>query len=213
MIDLVNEVPRLLTGLLSSPWLWAALLVAAALDALLPFMPSEAVVVAVGVLVHPSWPQLVLLIAVAAAGAFGGDCLGYLIGRRAGPRLLHRMRRGRRGRDAQLWAARQFARRGELVLVAGRHIPGVRMASMLSAGILGYPVRRFLLADAAGVLLWAGYASLIGFFGGAAFTQRPWLGMLTAFAMVAVAAGAIELGRRMLNRRVPDRRDEREPVP
>lgn len=203
MTELLTEAPRLIAGLLSSPWLWAALLVISALDALLPFMPSEAAVVALGVLVHPSWPQLGLLVAVASVGAFGGDCLGYLIGRRAGPRVLRRLRRGKRGRDTQLWATRQFARRGELVIVACRHIPGGRMTSMVTAGIVGFPVRRFLLSDAAGVLLWAGYAALAGFLGGAAFAQRPLLGMLAAFVIVLGAFGVVELARRVLHR--PDR--------
>ncbi|MQA08338.1 MAG: DedA family protein [Pseudonocardiaceae bacterium] len=201
MLEFLHDTTTLLAGLLDSPWLWAIVFVVSALDALLPFMPSEATVITVGVLVHPHWTWLTLLVVLAAAGAFAGDCLGYLIGRRAGPRVLEWLRRSARGREAQLWANRQFASRGSLVIAVGRYLPGVRVSSMLTAGILRYPLRRFLPADAAGVLIWAVYAALIGYLGGATFAERPLYGLAVAFALALVLGALIELGRRLLARR------------
>ena len=66
-----------------------------ALDAIFPVLPSETAVIALGVATAGSAlgvatagsadPRIALLIACAAAGAFLGDNLSYLIGRRFGP--------------------------------------------------------------------------------------------------------------------------------
>ena len=57
-----------------------------ALDAIFPVLPSETAVIALGVATADSAdPRIALLIACAAAGAFLGDNLSYLIGRRFGP--------------------------------------------------------------------------------------------------------------------------------
>jgi membrane protein DedA with SNARE-associated domain len=57
-----------------------------ALDAIFPVLPSETAVIALGVAAAGSAdPRIALLVTCAAAGAFLGDNLSYLIGRRFGP--------------------------------------------------------------------------------------------------------------------------------
>ena len=57
-----------------------------ALDAIFPVLPSETAVIALGVATAGSAdPRIALLVACAAAGAFLGDNLSYLLGRRFGP--------------------------------------------------------------------------------------------------------------------------------
>ena len=56
------------------------------LDAVFPVLPSESAIVALGVATAGSTdPRLVLLVLAAAAGAFLGDNLSYLLGRYFGP--------------------------------------------------------------------------------------------------------------------------------
>ncbi|NBH09672.1 DedA family protein, partial [Amycolatopsis sp. SID8362] len=82
-MELLGQVTELLRGALGSPWLWVVVFAVSGLDALLPFMPSETTVVTVAVLLGPDPAQLTLLAAVAAGGAWAGDCLGYAVGRSA----------------------------------------------------------------------------------------------------------------------------------
>ena len=57
-----------------------------ALDAIFPVLPSETAIIALGVATARSAdPRIALLVACAAAGAFLGDNLSYLLGRRCGP--------------------------------------------------------------------------------------------------------------------------------
>ena len=97
-------------------------------------------------------------------------------------------------------AALQSLVPGELIVI-GRFIPGGRTAVTLSAGTLQYPWRRFVLFDAAAALIWALYATLLGYFGGRAFEDAPWKGLLLALGIAFAVAGLIELTRWLLKRR------------
>ncbi len=57
-----------------------------ALDAVLPVLPSETAIVALGVATAGSIdPRLILLVILAACGAFVGDNVCFMIGRHFGP--------------------------------------------------------------------------------------------------------------------------------
>ena len=65
---------------------YAAAIVFPALDAVLPVLPSETIIITLGVATAGSAdPRIALLVACAAAGAFLGDNLCYVLGRRFGP--------------------------------------------------------------------------------------------------------------------------------
>jgi membrane protein YqaA with SNARE-associated domain len=69
-----------------------------ALDALVPVLPSETVVIALGVATAGSAdPRIGLLVALAAFGAFLGDNAAYLVGRRFGSAVDRRLFAGERG--------------------------------------------------------------------------------------------------------------------
>ncbi|MEV5596859.1 VTT domain-containing protein [Streptomyces sp. NPDC052496] len=197
MGDVLGQAVELLRGQLDSPWLWGIVFVVAGLDALLPFMPSETTVVLVAVLLGADLPRLATLAAVAAAGALCGDCLSHAIGRRGGPRLIARLLRGERGGRRYAWARDAVARHATLLVVAARFLPGGRVAVCLSTGGLRFPLRRFVLLDAAGASLWAVTSTAIGAIGGAGFAEEPVKGMLLAFALALVVVAGVEGGRRI----------------
>lgn len=200
MLDLVDRLTGFLEGLLPSPWLWAVVLVVSALDALLPFMPSDTTVLVVGVLVVPDPVRLVLLIVIAAVGAFAGDLLSYLIGRRSGTALVARLTSGERGQLRHDWVRARLRRHGVLLIMVSRYVPAARAATMLTAGALGYPYRRFLLTEIGAVTIWAAFFALIGYAGGASFQHHPAIGMLVAFGIAVILGVLIELGRRLVGR-------------
>jgi membrane protein DedA with SNARE-associated domain len=67
--------------------------------------------------------------------------------------------------------------------------------------MLRFPWRRFVLFDLAAALGWAGYAALLGYFGGRAFEEAAWKGLLLALAAAFVVAGGIEFVRWYSRRR------------
>jgi membrane-associated protein len=200
MFDVIDHLTQSLSGQLGSPWLWLIVLLVAGLDALLPFMPSEGTVLTVAVLLGPDLGGLTLLAVLAAAGAFAGDCLGYGIGRHAGPRLLRRLHRDERGRRRFAWARETVARNAAALIVAGRYLPGGRVASGLVTGSTGYPLRRFVLYDACGAIGWAVYCAVLGHLAGARFADEPGKGILLALGIGVLVVAVIDLARRAITR-------------
>ena len=60
----------------------------------------------------------------------------------------------------------------------------------------------WLRFDVVAGFLWAGYAALLGYFGGRAFEQQPWKGFLLAFGIALAITGGVELYRWMKRRGV-----------
>jgi membrane-associated protein len=185
----------------ASGWAYAIIFLLALLDSVVPIVPSETVVITAGVVAASGDLNLALVIPAAAAGAFLGDNGAYLIGRRFGGGVTRRFFSSEKAQRRMQWAQDQLQERGGELIAIGRFIPGGRTAVTLSAGTLHFPWRRFVLFDAAAALGWALYASLLGYFGGKAFEDAAWKGLLLALAIAFAVAGGVELGRWLLKRR------------
>lgn len=185
----------------ASAWAYAVVLVLAVIDAVLPVVPSETAVITAGVVAAAGDLWLPLVIVVAAAGAFVGDNLAYGLGRRYGTRLTDRFFHGDKGRRRIEWASAQLDKRGSELIVVGRFVPAGRTAVTLTAGLTHWPWRRFATFDAIAAIIWAGYAALLGYFGGQAFENQPWKGLLLAFGVAFAITVGTELFRAVLRRR------------
>jgi membrane-associated protein len=200
---MVTGMPPYLDAVAGSSWVLAVAFVVAGLDAILPFTPSETTVVACGVAAAGTGrPHLGLLVLAAAAGAYAGDVLAFRLARRGSGPLTRRLTH-RRAVAVQDWVRRLLHRRGGLVIVAGRYLPGGRSATAVAAAVAGYPAARFRRWTALGVLLWAAQAALLGYLGGAVFAGRPLLGLLLAWSLALAGTGLALLGQRLLPRRPP----------
>jgi membrane-associated protein len=169
-----------------------------ALDAIFPVLPSETAVIALGVATAGSTdPRIALLVACAALGAFLGDNLSYLIGRRFGPRVERRFFSSARGARQRAWAERSLDRYGTQLIIVCRFIPGGRTAVTLCCGLIGYPRRRYVPATAVAAVAWAAYSFFIGRLGGRAFEDKPWAGLLLSLGITLVISGLVEAFRRI----------------
>jgi membrane-associated protein len=68
---------------------------------------------------------------------------------------------------------------------------------------------RFVRAAAAAAALWATFAVGLGYAGGQAFEDKPWLGLVAAFGLAAAIALTVELARRYRTSRVLTRPSDR----
>lgn len=185
----------------ASGWAYAILFVLALLDAILPIVPSETSVITAGVVASQGDLSLPLVILFAAAGAFAGDNIAYWLGRRFGQRITDRFFTSEKSRERVAWAHGQVQERGGELIVIARFIPAGRTVVTLSAGTLEYPYRKFVLFDVIAGATWGAYAALLGYFGGHAFEDQPWKGLLLAFAIAFAVTGTVELVRWYRKRR------------
>lgn len=184
----------------ASGWAYLVVLLLAVVDALLPVVPSETAVITAGVVASSGKLLLPVVIVVAAVGAFVGDNVAYGLGRRYGAGVRSRFFHGEKADRRVDWATRQLDSRGGELIAVGRFIPGGRTAITVTAGLTHFPWRRFVAFDAGAAVIWAAYAGLLGYFGGHAFEDEPWKGLLLALG-IAFGVGATTEAVRAVRRR------------
>jgi len=175
-----------------SGWTYGIIFGVAALDAFFPIVPSEATVITAAVLASQGEGlRLELIIPAAAAGAICGDNVSYWVGRIFGERIAERVFAGKRRRHLDR-AHRLLEERGGYLIVIGRFIPGGRTAVTFAAGSLDWAWLRFIRFDILAGIIWASYASLLGFLGGKSFEKSTGKALLVAFAGAALVTGGVE---------------------
>jgi membrane-associated protein len=182
----------------ASSWTYLILFGVSALDAVFPIVPSEASVIAAGVLAAQGRLELLLVIAAAAAGAWVGDNSSYLAGRKLGRPITRRFFSKPKARRRLEWARHQLDVRGWYIIIVARFIPGGRTATTFTAGLVGYPWKtHFAPLTVLAALVWATYAGLIGYLGGRVFVEQPLYGLVLAFALAGTIVLAVEVSRRV----------------
>ena len=177
---------------------------AAATDVLFPLIPSETIVITASVLAAQGDLLIWLIVPSVAIGAFVGDNLCYLLGRRIGDPIADRLFDDEKGQARLQWAEEALRRRGAILIGVGRFIPGGRTATTFAAGTLEMPYRQFVAADALAASIWALYVSMLGYLGGEAFEDSLWLPLLTSFAGAMAVGAGFEAWRRLQGRRGKD---------
>jgi membrane protein DedA with SNARE-associated domain len=177
---------------------------AAGTDVLFPLIPSETIVITASVLAAQGELFIWLIVPLVAVGAFLGDNLCYLLGRKVGDPVADRLFKGEKGQARLRWAEAALRRRGAILIGVGRFIPGGRTATTFAAGTLEMPYRQFAAADAFAAALWALYVSMLGYLGGETFKDNLWLPLATSLACAMAVGAGFEVWRRFQRRRGKD---------
>jgi membrane protein DedA with SNARE-associated domain len=139
--------------------------------------------------------DLVLTIALAAAGALAGDHVLYFVGRLGGEKMQSLYCRWTGSGHGCIAKTRDyFDRFGGLAIGLGRFVFSLRLVAALLAGSGAMPYWRFLLFDTLGAVTWAATLILLGWFLGrrsAELLER--YGGLELLLVVA-AAGMLAIG-------------------
>lgn len=168
-----------------------AALIAAFVVAVLPIAPTEPTLVGLGALAAVLHVSPIALIVVAGLGCSVSDHLLYAAGRWGGARVLGWLSRGRATGRATAWLIDRAERWGVPVFVAARWLPAGGSAGSVLAGSLCWRLRRFTPTSLTGSLLWACYATMLGYLG-SAFTGNP----LAGLGISLIVAVIVMLGMR-----------------
>jgi membrane-associated protein len=130
---------------------------------LFPFLPGDSLVFAAAIVIGSIGVPLPILILAVAVTATAGGQLGFVIGRRSGPRLFKP--------DARVFKAKYrdradtfFSKYGSGSLVLARFVPVIRTFISPIAGASSMRTRIFLLWNAIGAFVWAIILCLAGYF-------------------------------------------------
>ena len=161
-------------------------------------VPGETVLLGAVVLAGTGHLALPVVVLIAIAGAILGSCLGYVIGRRGGRRLLlrpgpfvarrHRMLHG---------AERFFSRYGEAAVFLSRWVPCARYLTPLTAGAAEMSWHRFLLFNVIGGITWVASLSAVAtYFGAAGAATVSAAGLVVAIVSALIAWARAAIARR-----------------
>lgn len=149
------------TGLAAvhSVWLLPVLVVLIAVDAPLPVLPSETILMTAAALAFADRNAAVLvgLFVAALVGSAAGDLITFGLGRSS-----HRLVAGRAEDGLAGWVRRHMVRRPGIALVGARFLPGGRLVSTAAAGRFGVPLRRFLPWSLVSSAVWSAYMLGVG---------------------------------------------------
>jgi membrane-associated protein len=187
-----------------NPLTYLVVFVASGADVLFPPIPSETIVITASVLAAQSELVIWFIVPLVALGAFLGDNASYWLGRGIGDPVAERLFSGEKGQARLLWAEEALARRGVVLIAIGRFIPGGRTATTFAAGSLEMPYRQFLFADAIAAVVWAFYASMLGYLGGETFQDNVGLPLVLSLGVAMAVGLGVEVWRRIQRRRGKD---------
>ncbi len=157
-------------------------------------LPGESVLAIAAIYAAHRNQSIAAVVASAAAGAMVGDNVGYWIGREFGYRLL-RNYGSRIGLPSGKIKLGQylFLRHGVKVVFLGRFVAVLRVLAAVLAGVNRMDWRRFLLANAAGAILWASVVGFGAYFFGTAVTHvsRPVAVALVVVGLAVIVAAVV----------------------
>jgi membrane protein DedA with SNARE-associated domain len=173
---------------------YAGLALLMLLETVFPPIPSEAILPLAGYLVERGELAFAAVLLTSTAGSVLGAVLLYEAARRGGRPFARRFLRVARLQESKLEEAeRWFARRGALIVLLGRCVPGMRSLVSLPAGVLRMPRWEYVLLTTVGSLVWNGVLVGAGYALGAQWERvsevvGPVSGPLLATTLLVAAA-------------------------
>jgi membrane protein DedA with SNARE-associated domain len=152
-----------------------------------------------GVLASLGIVSLPALLAIVVVAAVTGDAVGYLVGRRFGPRLL-RLGMLRRHADRLADAQERLREKGGWAVFFGRFTAFLRAVMPGIAGASRMPWSRFARFNLLGALIWGAGVTLVGYAVGGSYEKTlPWLGRSSIGALAAFGLVVVWLWHRRRN--------------
>ncbi|HUY17526.1 MAG TPA: DedA family protein [Acidimicrobiales bacterium] len=153
-------------------------------------LPGETSVIVAGVVASQGRVNVVFVAVLVVVSAIIGDSVGFEVGRHYGDRLI-KLPFVRSRHDALERALEGLRRRGTTYVFVGRFTAFLRAVMPGLAGMSRLRYRRFLMANAAGALLWGVGYTLLGYFAGSALgTIQKWSGW-AGIAVLVVVVGLV----------------------
>jgi membrane protein DedA with SNARE-associated domain len=196
-------------------WAYVTVLVVVALESLGIPLPGETVLITAALAAGTTHKLSIALVVLSGAvGGIVGDNAGYWIGRTGGWRLISRHGSKIRLDEKRLKIGRYlFAEYGDKLVFFGRFVALLRTFAAFLAGVNRMDAKRFLVANAAGGVVWASaFGFGFGYFGRFAKTAHAWV-TWAGGGLAVVAFVSITLYMRRAEKRLSEKAEAAYPGP
>lgn len=155
--------------------------------------PGETAVLLAGVAAHQGAVPLWAVIVVASVGAIIGDSIGYEVGSRYGEQLLARLPNRLISPERVERAKGTLRRHSARAVILGRFTATLRVLVPGLAGMSRVRYRSFLASNAAGAVVWAVVAAVVGYVAGAGYRAAASRLSVIGLGVLAVLVAAMLL--------------------
>ncbi len=127
------------------------------------FLPGDSLLFTAGLLAAEGFFNLPILVAISFVAAVLGDSVGYVFGKKMGPKIFNREKSLLFDKDHLIKAEKFYEKYGGKTVVLARFMPFIRTFAPIVAGIGRMRYSSFLIFNLLGGFLWAVGLPLLGF--------------------------------------------------
>ncbi|MCX6751277.1 MAG: VTT domain-containing protein [Candidatus Nomurabacteria bacterium] len=132
------------------------------------FLPGDSLLFTAGLLASQGYFNIIILVLLTTLGAIGGDQIGYLFGKKVGPKIFTRDESFFFRKKYIIDAENFYKKYGKKTIIIARFVPVVRTFVPILAGVGSMNYKTFVTYNVVGGLLWGLCIPLLGYFLGEA---------------------------------------------
>lgn len=130
------------------------------------FLPGDSLLITAGLIAAQGFLDINVLIASLTIAAIVGDQVGYLFGKKTGPKLFKREKSLLFDKDHLLKAKEFYEKYGGRAIIYARFVPFARTFAPIVAGVGQMNYRKFVFFNIFGGIFWVFSMCLLGYFFG-----------------------------------------------
>lgn len=172
----------------------------------MPFLPGDSLLFAVGALTGGGLLNLYIVLPVLIAAAIIGDSVNYAVGRHFGKRAFSKENARLFNPSSIAKTQRFYEKHGGKTIILARFLPIIRTFAPFVAGIGHMEYRLFFAYNVAGAVLWVVSLTLLGhFFGSIPFIKENFEYAIIVIILVSVLPAVYEfIKHKADDRRAPE---------
>lgn len=137
------------------------------------FLPGDSLLITAGLLAAQGFLDINIMIVSLILAAIIGDQVGYIFGKKTGPKIFKREKSIFFAKDHLVKANQFYERYGGKAIIFARFVPFARTFAPIVAGVANMNYRKFVSYNIIGGVLWIVSMSLAGyFFGNIPFVKK-----------------------------------------
>ena len=137
------------------------------------FLPGDSLLITAGLIAAQGFLDIYMLIGSLTVAAIVGDQVGYLFGKKTGPKLFNREKSLLFDKDHLLKAKEFYEKYGGRAIIYARFVPFARTFAPIVAGVGQMEYRKFVSFNVFGGILWVFSMCLLGYyFGNIPFVKK-----------------------------------------
>lgn len=137
------------------------------------FLPGDSLLITAGLLAAQGYLDITVMIFSLMLAAILGDQVGYIFGRKTGPKIFKREKSLFFAKDHLVKANQFYERYGGKAIIFARFVPFARTFAPIVAGVANMNYKKFVSFNIIGGILWIISMSLAGyFFGNIPFVKK-----------------------------------------